>query len=85
MKLVFIGLPEMNYREMIIQWWVTIEVFVVLYRHSNKVIWLCDKLDLEGQILKMLSSTWSTQVLPGALRNAYTATSSSYEGHEPVC
>lgn len=85
MMLIFIGLPEVNYREMIIQRWVTIEVFVVLYRLSNKVIWSCGKLDLENQILKMLSSIWFIQVLTGALRNAHTATSSSYEGHEPVC
>lgn len=55
---------------------------IVLY--SYNVICLCGKLDLEGQILKMLSRTWLIQVLTGSLTNAHTATSLSYEECEPV-
>lgn len=47
-------------------------------------VWLYHKLDLEGQVLEILGSTWVTQVPAGALRNAHPATSSLYEGHRPV-
>lgn len=40
MELVFIGLPEVNRREMNIQEWITIEVFVALCRHWNDVFCL---------------------------------------------
>lgn len=47
-------------------------------------IWLYGKLDLEGQVLKILGSAWATPVSAGALRNAHPATLSSYEVHKPV-
>lgn len=46
--------------------------------------WWYHKLDIEGQVLKILGSTWVSQVPTGALRNAYPATSIFYEGHKPV-
>lgn len=47
-------------------------------------VWLCHELDLEGQVLKILGSTWVALLPAGALKNAHPTTPSSYEGHKPV-